>query len=74
MKKFFLILSIVLVTLGVGGFFAWRYVGPFIFSRFFGGGGGLPAIGTSNPLEKLPDVNPATKTNPFQEVKTNPFE
>ena len=28
----------------------------------------------SNPLEKIPDINPIQKSNPFEGVKTNPFE
>lgn len=27
----------------------------------------------SNPAEKLPEVNPINRTNPFKEIKTNPF-
>lgn len=34
----------------------------------------LPAIeAQSNPLQDVPDVNPAEKSNPFSNVKTNPF-
>lgn len=36
--------------------------------------GELPAYGTDNPLEKKPDLNPAAKTNPFSNIKTNPFD
>jgi flagellar basal body-associated protein FliL len=37
--------------------------------------GTLPTINPlSNPLEEVPDVNPATRTNPFKGLKTNPFE
>lgn len=35
--------------------------------------GTLPSLGT-NPLENKPDINPADKTNPFKDIKTNPFE
>lgn len=35
--------------------------------------GVLPSIGT-NPLENKPDVNPVSKTNPFSDIKTNPFK
>ena len=34
----------------------------------------LPTYGTDNPLEKKPDLNPVEKTNPFADIKTNPFE
>lgn len=37
--------------------------------------GTLPSINPqSNPLEKLPEINPLDKTNPFKGFKTNPFE
>ena len=26
------------------------------------------------PLENKPDLNPVSKTNPFKDIKTNPFE
>jgi len=35
--------------------------------------GVLPSVG-ANPLENKPDINPADKTNPFKNIKTNPFE
>lgn len=35
--------------------------------------GTLPSLGT-NPLENKPDINPANQTNPFTNIKTNPFE
>ena len=34
----------------------------------------IPVIDVqSNPLEKLPDINPVGQANPFSDVKTNPF-
>ncbi len=37
--------------------------------------GSLPDVGgAGKPLEKMPDINPADKANPFKSVKTNPFE
>ncbi len=35
--------------------------------------GVLPSIQT-NALEKKPDLNPVDKTNPYQNIKTNPFQ
>jgi flagellar basal body-associated protein FliL len=35
--------------------------------------GVLPSIST-NPIENKPDINPADKTNPLDQIKTNPFE
>ena len=34
--------------------------------------GTLPSINT-NPMENAPDTNPVSKTNPFSNLKTNPF-
>ena len=37
--------------------------------------GVLPSIGeAANPLTNKPDINPTSKTNPFNSVKTNPFQ
>lgn len=37
--------------------------------------GVLPSIDPqSNPMEKAPDTNPVSKTNPYSGVKTNPFK
>lgn len=34
----------------------------------------LPSIENTNPLENKPDLNPVSKTNPYKDIKTNPFE
>lgn len=38
--------------------------------------GVLPSLDvqSENPLSDAPDVNPASKANPFDEIKTNPFK
>ena len=35
--------------------------------------GVLPSVGV-DPLRNQPDINPADKSNPFKNIKTNPFE
>lgn len=35
--------------------------------------GTIPSIQT-NPLEEKPDLNPVEKTNPYTNIKTNPFK
>lgn len=35
--------------------------------------GTLPDL-NANPLKKAPDTNPVSKTNPYSDIKTNPFE
>lgn len=81
MKKIFVIIVVVVVVgvLGYGFLKGW-----FTKSGTEGEGsrtgdlpdvGGLPAIETPpNPLENVPDINPVEKTNPFTDIKTNPFE
>lgn len=34
----------------------------------------LPSIENPNPIENKPDLNPIDKTNPYKNIKTNPFE
>lgn len=37
--------------------------------------GVIPSIGAAaNPLTNKPDINPTSKTNPFNAVKINPFQ
>ena len=37
--------------------------------------GVLPSIGeAANPLTNKPDINPTSKVNPFNSIKTNPFK
>lgn len=37
--------------------------------------GTLPSLDVNkNPLEKAPDINPVGQSNPFKDIKTNPFE
>ena len=36
--------------------------------------GVLPSLDVANPVSNLPDTNPVNKTNPFSNVKTNPFQ
>ncbi len=36
--------------------------------------GALPSIENTNPLENKPNLNPVSKTNPYKNIKTNPFE
>lgn len=33
----------------------------------------IPSVST-NPLDNKPNVNPIDQTNPFNNIKTNPFE
>jgi len=33
----------------------------------------LPSVST-NPLDNKPNINPVDQTNPFKNIKTNPFE
>ena len=72
-----LVIFVVVAVLAVGIYAVWKLG---LVKKPSGGGssvptGGLPAIQVpSNPLEKVPEVNPVDKTNPFKDVKTNPFD
>lgn len=35
---------------------------------------GLFGATTANPLENVPNINPYKNTNPFSDIKTNPFK
>lgn len=73
---------ILLIVLGLGGYFYWVNVNNSVQPDLSGNTadditdsaiqGALPSIQT-NPLENKPDVNPADKANPFKDIKTNPF-
>ncbi len=85
---FIIVLVVLLIGLGIGGYFFWnnwkKSVSPETKTLEKAGEaaekitesatkGVLPSIET-NPLENKPDVNPADKANPFKNIKTNPFE
>lgn len=88
MKKSILILIVVgvIIGLGIGGYFYWKSKQTTPEQQATKGAGEavqkitesasqgvLPSVST-NPLENKPDVNPVDKTNPFKDMKTNPFE
>ena len=79
-----IIVAVLIVALSVGGYFYWskktseeraleatgdaaeKLTESMIKSI-------LPSMQT-NPLENKPDINPIDQTNPFKNIKTNPFE
>ncbi|MEK7149531.1 MAG: hypothetical protein AAB757_00935 [Patescibacteria group bacterium] len=80
-KTIFMIIAVVvIIALGVGGYFYWKKTKTTSQEQI------LQTIGeTGEILEKSaaqgvlpsinnPDVNPISKTNPFKDIKTNPFE
>ncbi len=86
MNKTLLIIIIAAVVLGlvVGGYFYWtdwrktpeeKAAEALQKSLEAATGAALPEITTeTNPLEKAPDINPVSKTNPFKGLYTNPFK
>lgn len=82
-----LIAVVLLIGLGIGGYIYWNKwkklqagkealekVGEAAEKIIDSASKGLlPSVGT-NPLENKPDINPADKANPFENIKTNPFE
>lgn len=85
-----IIVALIIVVLGVGGYFYWsknKVQTPQEQSQQVIGEttgvlnesvsqGVLPSVDTGqvNPLKNNPDINPVNKTNPFTDVKTNPFQ
>lgn len=83
-----IITVIVIIALGVGGYFYWQKTKQTPEEKTLqtvgeatdilqesATQGTLPSIdsGQINPLKDNPDVNPVNKTNPFTNIKTNPF-
>lgn len=87
-KIIFIIIGVVvLISLAVGGYFLWNNWKKPASSQTktldnvgetaekiteSATKGVLPSIQT-NPLENKPDVNPASKTNPYKNIIINPF-
>jgi flagellar basal body-associated protein FliL len=85
-----IIVALVLIILGIGGYFYWsqnKIQTPQEQAQQAASEttdilnnsvsqGVIPSIDTAqvNPLKDNPNINPVDKTNPFTNVKTNPFE
>lgn len=70
MSKKYLIISVALLVLILaGGSYYWK-------TKPQKSAGVLPVIDTSvaNPTESVQATNPYDKTNPFSNIKVNPFE
>lgn len=77
------LLMIFLVVIAVVGFFWWQInfkstetpkgLGSELYQNqdTVNPAENLPAV---NPLENKPEVNPLSETNPFSNIKTNPFK
>ncbi len=87
-KTLIIIIAVILIlALGVGGYFYWskkakenlgtkalEKIGEVVGKLTEDATKGvLPSIQT-NPFENKPDINPADKANPFKNIKINPFE
>ncbi len=87
-KTLIIIIAVILIiALGVGGYFYWskknkENAGVKALENIGAATekitdsatkGVLPSFET-NPLENKPDINPADKANPYKNIKTNPFE
>ena len=83
------LLALIIVVLAVAGFLWWQTtsqeetgqqptetptqggLGSGLYQDTENPADSLPAI---NPLENKPEVNPLNETNPFSNIKTNPFK
>lgn len=80
-KTLFLVLAaVVIVALGIGGYVYWKKSSVVPASQAPDLSGStveevLPVVDVSaNPYETVSETNPVEKTNPFTDIKTNPFE
>ncbi|MEK7121795.1 MAG: hypothetical protein AAB857_03765 [Patescibacteria group bacterium] len=73
------LLVLILVALAIAGFFWWQGrqsaetpsgLGSELYPETGNPADNLPAV---NPLENKPAVNPLSESNPFTDIKTNPF-
>lgn len=86
-KTNLLIIVALIIGLAIGGYFYWKSVSKSAEEKALEEAsnvaesitdsatqGVLPTLDVSaNPLENKPDVNPVDQTNPFKDIKTNPF-
>ncbi len=76
--KLVIIIGILIALLVIGGAGFWYWSKRKAEAPIIPSGGTVESliekITPLNPLEKLPDTNPLLKTNPFKNLKTNPFE
>lgn len=73
------LVAVIVVVVAIGGYVYWkRSVAPIEQAPDLTGSTVeevLSEVNTSaNPYESVSETNPVEKTNPFTEVKTNPFE
>jgi len=70
------VLAVVILGLVVGYYYMKKSASPSTSDlQTAATQGVLPSIGAAaNPLTNKPDINPTSKTNPFNAVKTNPFQ
>ena len=75
MKKPYLIAAIVsvVILLGAGGWYLQSRKSNARVILETGNEEVLPPFST-NPLDNKPNINPVDQTNPFKNIKTNPFE
>ena len=76
-----LVILLIVIVIGLG---LWLYRGrgeeptlstvPLVAGGVDLGPESAVIIPSTNPLEKMPMVNPTARTNPYRSIKTNPFE
>ena len=75
-KKYIIIILVLLILVLVGGGYYWHWQskksGAEVITET-ANEGSLPSVST-NPLDNKPNVNPIDQTNPYKNIKTNPFE
>mgnify|MGYP007082065169 CR=1 FL=1 len=73
-KKYIIIIStLVILGLAVGGY-CWYWQSKKAGQPSESSSEVITPSVSTNPLENKPNVNPIDQTNPFKNVKTNPFK
>lgn len=75
-KSYLIVVAVViilLILLGVGYWYWQSKKGDVEVNDEVANQETLPPFSV-NPLENKPNINPADQTNPFKNIKTNPFE
>lgn len=73
MSKKYVIVTIVLLLILLGASF-WYWQSKKVEQPAETANEGVIPSTSTNPLNNKPNINPVDQTNPFKNIKTNPFE
>ncbi len=77
-KKYLVVVLVLLILVLVGGGYYWKTTTQKLATGVDGNipRSVLPVVNTAaaNPMESVQGANPYDKTNPYSNIKVNPFE